>query len=263
MTEPRAPRRTTDRAQAFTLEGFIASVVVLSAVLFALQAIVITPTSSGQVDQEVRQQLKIEARDILAASAHNGSVDLSRHVRYFGNESTGTWVGDSQTLARGYGENRPLAPSRTVLGTAMNQTFTQRGFSYNVQVAYLSETEANETDTVPMVFRGVPTEESVSVSYTLVLYDNQTLTVPASASSCADKSLESIVAGNPDFDASGEDCFFPIPEAELYDDDTNEGSDSPASAVSSCTGPGPDECEYGETADSPIYNVVEVRVVIW
>jgi len=257
----RGSPRADDRAQAFTLEGFIASVVVLTAILLALQALVLTPTTGGQVDAEVRDNLGTQASDILVLSAHNGSRDLSHHLRQFSNESRGTWVGDSQSLARGYGDDQPLSPERTVLGDALNRTFKQRGFSYNVRLEYLSATEPNETDTVPMVFRGVPTEESVSVTYTVVLYDSETLTVPASEDAdCANKRIEEIVAGGPDFNGSG-DCFFPIPEAELFDDDDNEGANAPgANAGCSADTPG---CETGETGDNPIYNIVEIRVVIW
>lgn len=261
------PRRADDRGQAFTLEGFIASVVVLSAVLFALQALVFTPTSAGQVDEQVRDKLRTEARDLLTASANNGTDDLSHHLRYFSNTSgQGTWVGDSGSLDQGYGEDRPLSPRNTILGNGMNQTFNQRGFSYNVQLEYLSATEANETEETNMVFRGVPTEEAVSVTYTVVLYDNQTLTVPDGASDCANVSIEGVSAdagaSNWNGDAngidSGSNCFYPVPEAELFDNDDNTGSVGPCSDGN--TDP---SCEAGETVDSPIYNVVEVRVVIW
>jgi len=264
VDDDRRPRRAEDRAQAFTLEGFIASVVVLTAILFALQAIVLTPTSGGQVDEEVRNNLGTQARDILRASAHNGSSDLSHHIRFFSNETNATWVGDSERLDRGYGENQPLSPRRTLLGTAMNQTFKQRGFSYNIQLEYLSATEANETETVPMVFRGVPTEEAVSVSCTVVLFDNETLTVPASKDpDCASKPIEEVIPNSPDFSGSG-DCFYPIPEAELFDDDDNDmmGTDNRPQANANCT-TNDAGCETDETDDSPIYNVVEVTVVIW
>jgi len=260
----KTPRRTDERGQAFTLEGFIASVVVLSAVLFALQALVFTPTSAGQVDEQVRDKLRTEARDVLTASANNGTEDLSHHVRYFSNDTSGdTWVGNSGSLQQGYGEDKPLSPGDTVLGNGMNQTFNERGFSYNIQLEYLSATEANETDSVPMVFRGVPTEEAVSVTYTVVLYDNETLTVPDSASDCADIPIEGISQNTGDANWDGdannpEKCVYPIPEAELFDDDDN------TAAPTGCVDGNTDiTCETAETGDSPIYNIVEVRVVIW
>lgn len=265
------PRRADDRGQAFTLEGFIASVVVLSAVLFALQALVFTPTSAGQVDEQVRDKLRTEARDILTASANNGTDDLSHHLRYFNNVSAqGTWVGNSSSLQQGYGEDRPLSPKESVLGNGLNQTFNQRGFSYNVQLEYLSATEANETEQTPMVFRGVPTEEAVSVTYTVVLYDNETLTVPDSASDCSNASIEGLssTTGDANWNDTNDDpsakCFYPIPEAELFDDDSNDGSAAPGSSTPcNPSDSGDPECEYAEVDDSPIYNIVEVRVVIW
>lgn len=235
------------RGQAFTLEGFIASVVILSAVLFALQAIVITPTSSGQLDQEVTQNLKTQGRDILTASANNGTEDLSFLLRLFGNQTSGpaeTWE-RGQNRQTGYGSDEPFAHRDTLLGNALNETFKQRGFSYNLVVEYLSATSVNETRTANIVFRGSPSEESVSVTYTIVLYDNQTLTgSPNSSASvdCTEYILENTTADR----SNSADCYYAIPEARLYDDDS-DGTDA----------------EMGETGDSPIYNIVEVRVVIW
>jgi hypothetical protein len=264
---PRRPRRTDDRAQAFTLEGFIASVVVLSAILFALQAVVITPSSGGQVDQEQLQQLRVEARDILTASAHNGSRDLSHHVRLFGNQSggpTNSWelASGPQT---GYGSREPFYHRDTMIGAALNETFRQRGFTYNLIVDYLSATDPNASvDPARIVYRGVPTEEAVSVTYTVVLYDNETLTgVPDPSGGCTtNKSIEEIWRGGADWDNDAGDCYFPIPEASLFDDDDNDDP-SNSNLCNPADGNTDVECENNETVDSPIYNIVEVRVVVW
>lgn len=263
MTGPNKPRRTDDRAQAFTLEGFIASVVVLSAILFALQAVVITPTSGGQVDQEQLQQLKIEGRDILTASAHNGTRDLTYYVRLMGGTpNTNTWENASGQQT-GYGSRQPFSHRDTLVGDALNQTFKQRGFSYNLVVDYIAAENPNASvSPARIVYRGVPTEEAVSVTYTVVLYDNMTLTGEPGTpgSDCTNKTLEEVYVGNDDFEGADGDCFFPIPEASLFDDDDNDDRASFAACSFGNTDP---ECEDGETVDSPVYNVIEIRVVIW
>ena len=53
--------RRGERGQAYTLESIAGAVIVLTAVLFALQSIIITPTTSSAVDPEVRSELQQQA----------------------------------------------------------------------------------------------------------------------------------------------------------------------------------------------------------
>jgi hypothetical protein len=223
MTDDKLTR--DDRSQAFTLEGFIASVVILTAVLFALQAIVLTPTTGGTVDQEVRSQLRTQANDILVTTAHNSSPgqpnqNLSYLVRHWnGTETEDTWAGaiDDQV---GYGSEQPP----TAFGTMLNQSFKQRGRVYNVLIEYRNETNTNESEELRMVYRGVPSDNAIVTTYTIPLYDNDTLT-------------------GPDAD----------PDMELWEYDP----DAPSDPTTSDYYPIPD------AFDGPVYNVIEVRVVVW
>ncbi len=223
----------SDRAQAFTLEGFVASVVVLTAVLFALQSIVLTPTTSGSIDQSVQSQLRQEANDILVANAHNGSQDLSYLVRHWDGFNTNvTWAGGiDETI--GYGSTTPP----TAFGAQLNQTFTQRGRVYNVVIEYRTPDAPNESETRRIVYRGVPPDNAVVTTYTVTLYDNQTLTGP--------NSDQSMTLEQYDQEQDSDRGYFPIPDAF-----NNSQIDQPAGSEN-----------WNE--DSPIYNVVEVRVIVW
>jgi hypothetical protein len=267
---------TGSRGQAFTLEGFIASIVVLTAVVFALQAVVITPTTSGAIDQETQRGLRAEANDILATNAYNGSDGLVDLVLFWNGTATErTWAfGRSEQI--GYGSQEPatgwgpdVAPEKKkqylAIGDVLNESFRQRGRIYNLEVEYRDPNAPNGSETLPIVFRGVPSDNAVSTTYTVVLYDEMTLTGPGNPAPplaapedtpCNDVPIEAIspVKGRTETGDSAptqfglprdEDCYYPIPDA------FNEGGAS-----------NPPGEPYDET-DSEVYNIVEVRLTVW
>lgn len=251
-----------DRGQAFTLEGFVAAVLVLTAILLALQSVVLTPTTGGTVDAQIQQQLRTQAQDILVATAGNGadcrpevstcpageSRDLSYLVRYW-NGTQDYWAYAKNTRI-GYGGDEPFARQNTLFGSALNATFAKQGFDYNVVVEYRNATNPNRSETLRMVYRGPPSSDAVTTTYTVTLFDNQTLTgvpktVAGNPEPCTDKTLEELNTTQKPGPAS--QCYYPIPEANRFDDDANA----------------PPDPEPAEAGDSPIYNVVEIRVIVW
>ena len=156
--------RGDDRGQAFTLEGFIGSMLILTAVLFALQSIIITPTTSGTVDRDVQSGIEREAEDVLTQERNNGT--LKTQVL----NVTDNGYGSSSAI--GYAPDDPPGG----FGETLNGTFTQRGRVYNVIVEF----RANDSDagnTVSsleeeMVYRGVPADSAVVATETVVIYDD-------------------------------------------------------------------------------------------
>lgn len=165
---------TDDRSQAFTLEGIVGTIIILTALLFALESVIITPTTGGSVDPSVRERLNTESEDILSSLAQNESFGLSEYARY--------WDQDTQTFYSalnprvGYGTREP--PGQ--LGKLMENTFTTRDRTYNIILRYRKKNASEGYGTVPMVYRGQPSESAVTSTYTVTLYDNQTLTAPGS-----------------------------------------------------------------------------------
>lgn len=205
--------RDDDRAQAFTLEGFIGSMLILTAVLFALQSIIITPTTSGTVDRDVRAQQETQADDILQQAHNNGSLKYLALNFHEDGENYSKDTGDTRI---GYGANPP--PHE--FGTMLYQTFNQRGKVYNVVVEYrgvANETDHTGVDYVSrnMVYRGVPSDNAIVARQTVTVFDDD-----------------------------------PMPH---YDGTVKEAAED-------------DEYDFpvSDTApDSPIFTVVEVRIVVW
>lgn len=233
-------RRTdTDRGQAITLEGFIGAMIVLMAILLALQSVVITPTTGGAVDRTVQSQLQQEAKDSLVVAEmtltdEDGEEcgDLSRLIRYF-NESGGEFHGTHQSIS---GEDYHTYNTTTFAdlsitgapGTAethkfadiLNHRFTDQGWNYNLIVAYLDENGDHQTREI--VYQGQPNPNAYTASYTLTLFEDQQL-----------------------LDENGATTGTTI-------EDSNEYFIPPAAAI-------PDE-NYNI---DEVYTVVEVRVVVW
>jgi len=210
-----------DRGQAFALEGIVAGIVVLTAVLFALEAVVLTPTTAGTVDQDVKAQLRVEAEDALAVAA--AERQLRPLARY--------WNNSSRTFAyaygrsRGYGSEPPCTrgpPAKAEvcddLGELLNETIASRGYVYNLYVEYRNASDPYRTETERVVYRGVPSDNAVTATHTVVLYDDMRLTAPEDADG---RTLAEI-------DADDESHFY-----------------------------------AGDADPGPVYNVVEVRLVVW
>lgn len=199
---------TTERGQAYTLEGFIGAMVVLLAVLLALQSVVITPTTGGLADRTVQEQVQQEARDMMVVSNQEGN--LSNTTRYW--NGTGGFNRTDQRPAPGE-ENDTYSVDRFAnesdLGRLLKDRFSDTGWSYNVELH-------TETSNQTVVYQGTPPASALTASYTVTLYDNQNVTADGD-----DRALEDV----PDDDKT-------IPQRTSGD-------------------------------DTAVYNVVEVRVILW
>lgn len=221
-----------DRGQAYTLEAVIGALLIISAVVFALNATVVTPSTAGEESPEVRDSLRQQASDILAITAASDSFDLSTLVRYW-DPARRTFY-DGLTPERGYGS----APPPQQFGAMLNETLTSRGYLYNVEIAYLtgadkptcgpgSVSTADDsvaTETTTMVRQGTPPKNAVVATHTVTLFDNQTLSTDQIAN-------QGVELCEYDTDATdNDDGYYPVPDAD---------------------------------PDGPLYNVVEVRVTVW
>jgi hypothetical protein len=210
-----------DRAQAYTLEAVLGGLVIAAAVVFAINATVVTPSTSGAVDPAVRENLRQQADDVLVVTAANESFGLSDVVRYW-DPAMRTFY-QANTPEVGYGSSQPPG----AFGRLLDDTFTKRGYRYNVEMSYLGA--ANDTgpdgprETVQIAFQGEPSEQAVVATHHVTLFDNQTL----STNQISSRGVELW-----QFDTNatdGDDGYYPIPDA----------------------------------VDGPVYNVVEVRVIVW
>lgn len=155
----------TDRAQAFTIEALVASLLILGSLLFTFQVAGVTSLSPTTSNQQVGNQLDGIATGTLDSAAANDS--LGSTIRYW-NDSSGQFhdAADDETY---YVAERPP----TALGELLNRRLAVRGIAYNVNVQYV--TANGSVRDQRLVRYGAPTDDAVRATTTVTLYDNDSL----------------------------------------------------------------------------------------
>lgn len=231
---PRPPRvrpgsSSSDRGQAFTLEGFIAALVLLMAVLLAVQSVVITPSTGGAVDRTAQAQVQQQVQDALIVAQQTDASDggnLSTTLRNIDLNETENGEYEFQEFHNASGAQGVYSPevfrNESALGAILD-THLDAGQSYNVELYYQNESGTID-DPIQLVNQGPPSSTAVTASYTVTLHGNQTVT-------------------SPDHD----------------DDDVRlqNVSDTDESYIPNLNDPDAE----GEAVG--VYNVVEVRVIVW
>ncbi|WP_276258681.1 DUF7288 family protein [Haloglomus litoreum] len=166
----RRPTWTVERGQAHTLEGVIASLLLLSSLVYALQVTAVTPLSASTSNQHIENQEQASASGLLATAANKPRPDgdaLKVAVLYW-DESAGAFHG----LSAGPYQNDAGFPSEFTLGRMLQDGFSDRGIAYNVYLHFQTDTG---TATERLVYRGAPSDNAVSASRTVTLYNDDEL----------------------------------------------------------------------------------------
>ncbi|ADD06692.1 uncharacterized protein Nmag_3140 [Natrialba magadii ATCC 43099] len=168
-TQRTETERHTDRGQAYTLEGFIGAMIVLMAVLFALQSVVITPTSGGLADRSVQSQVQQEAQDALIVSDQHDN--LSALVRHWDEDESFAGASGSPAPDEEYQTfSQDDLENASVLGQVLNKRFADQGWNYNLEFHY---TDGSEFDHKTAVYQGSPPSDAITTSYMVTLYEDQ------------------------------------------------------------------------------------------
>ena len=171
-----------DRGQAHTVEAFIAALLLVSGLLFAMQATAVTPLSASTSNQHIENQQRALTGDLLSTAAEDGS--LQEAVLYW-NSSRGAFQDSPE---QGYYTD---SGSQTAFLSALNETLAERRIAYNVRLRVHNTTGTPSRRTVSMVEMGRPSDNAVTASRTIILSDSATLTG-------SDPQSLSTVAGDPD-----------------------------------------------------------------
>ena len=171
------------RAQAHTLEGVVAAGIVVASLVFALQVTAVTPLSASTASQHIENQERASAMGVLAAADDSGA--LRRAVLYY-NETEQHFHGSGQA---GFYTDEENVTS-TALGTMLVEQFGDQGIAFNVNFIYYDT--VGEKRSRRFIFQGSPSDNAVSASKTVTLYEDDKLvqanrtTDPLSTVSSAD-----------------------------------------------------------------------------
>lgn len=162
------------RGQAYTLEAIVAAVIIVSALLFALQVTAVTPLSASTSNQHIENQQQSVAAGALTAAAET-SVDvngtemsaLKEAVLYceIGPDGSGFYGADVPPV---YINRNPSI----AFGRILNRSFGT-GLALNVDL----HPEAGG-DSVRMIDHGNPSDNAVTASRSVIVYDGDPVSAP-------------------------------------------------------------------------------------
>ena len=159
-----------DRGQAYTLEGVMAAVLLLTALLLATNAVVITPATEGTIDQDTMAQLGTQSDDVLSA-AHERNALKESALFWDAEKEASAWPATWQP-----GDTCPQTAdgNQLTLCVLLEETFTSRFYRYNVYLDYQTHTKTTETE--PLFVQGTPGRNAVTTTRSIALHDGMELT---------------------------------------------------------------------------------------
>lgn len=187
------------RGQAYTLEAIVAAIIIVSALLFALQVTAVTPLSASTSNQHIENQQQSVAAGALAAASET-SVDVDGTEMSALKEAV--LYCDVDTDAPGFydADVPPVYTNRNpshAFGRILNRSFGT-GIALNVELH-----PEGGGDSVPMVEHGNPSDNAVTASRTVMVYDDDPVSSPGSISTVGDLEHENCIPVPEDDTASG------------------------------------------------------------
>lgn len=223
-----------NRPQAFTLEAFFAALIIISSIVFALQATAITPLTSSTSSEQIRNQQTTLTEGFLAISEEDGTL---KNAILHWNATADNWnetegATPMELAASGHYNAKSEAPApfrETQLETFGQQT------AVNVELIPRERTASGDirrTEPLYLQDEGQPTENTIVVERQVVLYDDDRLT----------KTYDSDGDGNKDAFRQSKI------NVSVANDEPSNRNDFYANDIS---------------PNTELYNVVTVRVTVW
>ncbi|MBX0284867.1 DUF7288 family protein [Haloarcula salinisoli] len=152
------------RGQAHTLEATVAGLLMLSSLIFALQMTAVTPLSASTSSQHIENQQGETGQGVLASAAEVGA--LKPAVLYWNNSSSRYHnAGVQRFYTSGPPDNR--------FGAMLERAFNGNGIAYNVYFRF--QNADGRPITRQYVYSGVPTDNAVTATHTVTLWDDDPL----------------------------------------------------------------------------------------
>jgi hypothetical protein len=155
----------SDRGQVFTLEALVSGMLLLGAIVFALQATAVTPQSATTASAHSVTQLERVASGVLDDAAEDGS--LKRTVLFWDPDAEAFYGLDAYESGYANGD------LPTAFGEQLRRSFASDGVVYNVNVRY--QVPGDDPETARIVDSGTPSDDAVRVATLVTLYDEDPL----------------------------------------------------------------------------------------
>lgn len=153
----------TGRGQAFTLEAFVAALLLIGSVAFALQVTSVTANTASTSSERAEQRLTGLAGGVLDSAVANES--LRPTLLYWDETNAEFWNAEESYYV--------ATPPPTRFGRLLDRTMADRGVPVNVNVAYVASNGTVHEQR--LVHYGAPSNGAVRVTTTVTLYDDDRL----------------------------------------------------------------------------------------
>jgi hypothetical protein len=153
------------RGQAHTLEAVIGALLLLTAVLVAMQITVVTPLSASTSSQFIENQQRAETKGVLANAAETDW--LNKAILYW-DDGNGEYHNDADE--QGYTDGE--MPADNEFGNMLSSRFESSGIAYNVKFLYKSGSGLKQRT---YINNGVPTDKAVSATRTVAIMNDDKL----------------------------------------------------------------------------------------
>lgn len=162
----------TDRGQTFTLEAFVAAILLLGALAFALHAVTISTNTASAGDTEGSNQLAGLGQGVLDQGVADGTL---AHTLLYWNETTEEFYGADVDPEDGghYISQLPQNETDPVFGQSMGAMFDDRHVRYNIDLFFRNETGYRGHQR--LVESGTPGDDAIRVVATVTLYNDTAL----------------------------------------------------------------------------------------
>lgn len=154
----------SSRGQAFSLEAFVASVLLLATLTFALQAVAVSSNTASVADSELRGQHVGIAEGVLDGTVENES--LAPTLLYWDNSTERFYGADEEGFYIAQSPN-------TTFGRTLDGSLSDQQIRYNINLHY--RTTDGERESRRLIEYGTPGHNAVRVMETVTLYDDSRL----------------------------------------------------------------------------------------
>lgn len=151
--------KRSDRGQGYTLEAIIAGLLIVSALVFALQVTAVTPLSASTSSQHIENQQRATAEGALAAAAQSDALK----------QSISTFDEDGEYFDSGRDGAYTDYPDDE-FGAVLERSFAGRGLAVNIDIRY--QDSETSWDRQRFLDRGSPSDNAVTATRTVTLYDS-------------------------------------------------------------------------------------------
>lgn len=163
------------RAQAHTLEAIVASLLILTSLIFAIQIAAVTPLSATTSSQHIQNQQRAVSQGVLGTAADQGA--LKSAILYWNNSSAQFHnVSESSTTSgpdnSGF-YNSSFGPNNE-FSTILQRALGERNIAYNIYFEFTSGATGS-TNQTRYIYNGVPSDNAVTAVHTVTLMDRDHL----------------------------------------------------------------------------------------